>query len=114
VPHHEIARAYQGAHLMLNVSGTGSLDKAVLEAMACGLPVITANEAYTPLLHNWRDQLLIPPDAPDMLADKIQAMMKRTPDARRALGDELRAIVVRDHSLDRLAGVLMNVLGGGE
>lgn len=106
VPHHAIVREYQQAHLMLNVSSTGSIDKAVLEAMACGLPVITANEAFEPVLARWRDQLLVPMDDPDALAQKIAAMMQTPPEARRALGQQLRDIVVRDHSLDRLARVL--------
>ncbi len=110
VAHYQIAREYQRAHLMLNVSATGSIDKAVLEAMACGLPVITANEAFRAPLAQWSDQLLVPLDAPEELAAKIGAIMALPPDARRALGQDLRAIVVRDHSLERLADRLMSIL----
>lgn len=110
VAHHRIAREYQQAHLMLNVSATGSIDKAVLEAMACGLPVITANEAFRVPLAAWSDQLLVPLDAPEELSAKIGGMMALSPAARRALGQELRAIVVRDHSLDRLVDRLMSIL----
>jgi glycosyltransferase involved in cell wall biosynthesis len=37
---------YQRAHVFINLSDTGSLDKTVLEAGACGTTVVTANEAY--------------------------------------------------------------------
>lgn len=110
VPHHQIARAYQQAHLMVNVSGTGAVDKAVLEAMACGVPVISANEAFESILP---DALRVPLDAPDALAAKIRAMMHLAPDARRALGHDLRAVVVRDHSLDHLADALMDIFRQG-
>lgn len=41
---------YQGADLLVNLSDTGSLDKVVLEAMACGLAVVSSNEAYLDIL----------------------------------------------------------------
>src|SRR5690606_30009308 len=111
IPHHAIEREYQRAHLMVNVSSTGSVDKAVLEAMACGLPVITANEAFDAILRDWRDLALVPPDAPDILAAKIRHIMALPADTRRALGHDLRAVVVRDHSLERLADQLVALLG---
>jgi glycosyltransferase involved in cell wall biosynthesis len=114
VPHHAIARQYQQAHLMVNVSQTGSVDKAVLEAMACGLPVITANEAFAPILADWRDSLLVTMDAPDELAARIRGMMQMPPEARRALGQALRAVVVRDHSLERLAETLIELFETGK
>lgn len=47
---------YQWADIFLNFSLTGSVDKAVLEAMACGTPVLVSNEAFksilTPIDHN--------------------------------------------------------------
>ena len=88
-----VAAELQRAHVMVNLSATGSLDKAVLEAMACGLPVITANEAFAPLLAPWGGQLLAPPDAPQILAQRIQALMALGPAARASLGAELRALV---------------------
>ena len=42
----DIAEFYQSGDLFVNLSDTGSLDKAVLEAMACGLKILTSNEAF--------------------------------------------------------------------
>jgi glycosyltransferase involved in cell wall biosynthesis len=36
---------YRSVSLFINISNTGSLDKTILEAMACGLKVISSNEA---------------------------------------------------------------------
>lgn len=110
VPHHQIAREYRQAHLVVNVSRTGAVDKAVLEAMACGVPAISANEAFAAILP---DNLRVPLDVPDALAAKIRAIMGMSPDARRALGHDLRAIVVRDHSLDHLADALVKIFHQG-
>lgn len=114
IPHHAIVPVYQQAHLMVNISNTGAVDKAVLEAMACGLPVITANEAFQPILADWRDHLLVPAEAPDMLANKILNIMNMLPETRQALGRSLRRIVVHDHSLDHLADKLVRLFGDGQ
>ena len=36
----------QRANVFVNLSNTGSVDKAVLEAMSCGLNIVTTNEAF--------------------------------------------------------------------
>ena len=84
---------------MVNLSGTGSLDKAGLEAMACGLPVITSNAAFRPLLPSG---LVIPANHPQALADALARVAGWDEPRRRALGERLRAAVVRDHSLPAL------------
>lgn len=43
---HLVINAYHNADLFINLSTTGSMDKAVLEAMACGLQIATSNEAF--------------------------------------------------------------------
>ena len=45
VPNNEISHHLQQSDLFLNLSGTGSVDKAVLEAMACECIPLTSNEA---------------------------------------------------------------------
>ncbi len=106
----EVAREYQQADVMVNLSATGSIDKAVLEAMACGLPVVTANEAFQSILAPWKDSFLIPPDAPDELAIRLRRLMEVSPEERNALGLQLRAIVVEQHSLNHLVDELMAIL----
>lgn len=113
-PHDQVAAEYQRADVMVNLSRTGSLDKAVLEAMACGVPVVTANEAFAAVLAPWADRLLIPHDSPGKLAAAL-VRLKGLPDAERAaLGAALRARVIADHSLPRLMERLVNVLLTGE
>ena len=45
VAHSETKDFYQQADLFVNISNTGSLDKVLLEALACETPVITSNDA---------------------------------------------------------------------
>lgn len=53
VPQRYVSRFYRRAFLHLNLSQTGSLDKTVLEALACGCPVLTTNPPFKSLLREW-------------------------------------------------------------
>lgn len=114
VPHHQIAQTYQQADVMINMSNTGSVDKAVLEAMACGIPVITANEAFEPILARWGHQLLTPMDTPDVLAERISRVAALPEPERQKLGHDLREVVLCEHGLDRLTAILLSVFRTGE
>jgi len=50
IPNKDIEKFYREADIFINLSNTGSLDKAVLEAMASGLMVLTSNEAFKDIL----------------------------------------------------------------
>ncbi len=114
VNHERVVREYQEADVMVNTSKTGSIDKAVLEAMACGLPVITSNEAFREMLSPWADWLFIPPDSPGKLITSLVRLRAMGMDERQNLGSELRALVAREHSLEQLTQRLVNVLSSGE
>ena len=49
-PNKNIAEFYHRGDLFISLSDTGSLDKAALEAMACGLKILTSNEAFKNIL----------------------------------------------------------------
>jgi glycosyltransferase involved in cell wall biosynthesis len=106
----QIAGAYHQADVMVSASQTGSIDKVILEAMACGLPVITSNEAFVPVLKPWEPLLLMPPDDPAALADRVASLMALSSADRDALGHELRALVVRDYGIHQMMDRLMRVM----
>lgn len=87
------------ANLFVNTSRTGSLDKAVLEAMACGVPILTCNEALCEILGDLRGRLMFPKGDAEALAAKMSAIMGLSFAEREELGKSLRGIVIRDHGL---------------
>ena len=104
----ELPDIYQSADLLWSASGTGSLDKVLLEAMACGLPILTNNETASELLGPWAEALLIPPEASfeeaaQQFATRVLHFREQSARARRQLGIELRQTVVENHDLQRLA-----------
>lgn len=114
VSHERVVLEYQEADVMVNSSQTGSIDKAVLEAMACGLPVVTSNEAFRGLLAHWDGLLFIPPDSPGKLAASLLRLKDMTAEDRIKLGNDLREIVVREHSMERLLSNLITIFNTGE
>jgi len=99
----KIVQSLVASDIFVNMSRTGSLDKAILEAMAVGLPVLTSNEASKEILGRYRDELMYPAGGFESLADKIGRLDKMGAEARTALGANLRKIVERNHSVSSLA-----------
>jgi len=54
ISHNQILSYYQNSDLFINLSHTGSMDKVVLEAMACEKLVLTCNEAFFDFLNDQR------------------------------------------------------------
>jgi glycosyltransferase involved in cell wall biosynthesis len=110
LPHAAMASAYQGASLFASTSRTGSLDKAVLEAAASGLPPIVCNPAFTELFgKDWPDLSFAPGDATG-LAETITCWLDRSPADRQALTGKLRAEIGRSHSVDHWAESVVDMI----
>ena len=110
VPNREIPGRLVTADLFVNMSRTGSLDKAMLEAMACGLPLATCNESMHEVLGSYVGQLMYPGGDARALTDKIAMVMDMSIAVRKQLGVALRAIVVRDHDLRGFIKKIVQIL----
>jgi glycosyltransferase involved in cell wall biosynthesis len=91
----ETASLYRSAFVHLNLGETGSMDKTVLEALACGCPVLTSNPAFEDLLAP--RGLYLAERAPDAVARAILALRA---DAGAHPASALRALVVGRHDLE--------------
>lgn len=99
IPNYELPKYYQQADLFINLSGTGSLDKAVLEAMACGCLVLTSNEAFKEVLPT---ELMVIKNNPAKLAEKIKWLRQLPLVTKLELQKTLRSAVEQNHNLDKL------------
>ncbi len=100
LPYRDMPAAYARASFHVNLCATGALDKAVLEAMACGVPGIFANAEFVPLYGSFGDALRFKYGDPEDLARVLTAAIVLTPAQSAAFGSALRAAVVREHSLE--------------
>ncbi len=94
--------AYQEADLFVNLSQTGSIDKTVLEAAACGIPVLTSNEAFAKPLGEISSLLFFQRDRPEELAVRIVQMKNLPVSEKHTLAKKLRDWVAREHDLNNL------------
>ena len=91
----------------LNLSTT-ALDKAVVEAMAACVPVISTNPNAIAVLPDALKPLLAAPTGdPASVAAAIQRVLSLERGERADVGHQLREVVVRDHSLDAFFGKIL-------
>lgn len=88
----KVVETYRHADLFINLSNTGSLDKALLEAMACGLQIVTSNEAFKTIVPAENFTSLDPQE----IALKIVALSKTSASA------QLRQYVVEKNNIATL------------
>jgi glycosyltransferase involved in cell wall biosynthesis len=106
MPVDRLPEIYASAFLHLNLSETGSLDKAILESLASGCPTLTSNEAAFDLLRDFPALQLR-----HGTAQAIGAQIQRAYEDRHLLApDALRSIVDGRHDLnsyaERVCGIL--------
>ncbi|MBY0539731.1 glycosyltransferase family 4 protein [Patescibacteria group bacterium] len=105
VLHSDVPAVLALSDIFFNASQTNSLDKAVLEAMACGVVPVTSNVAYKPML----SPLGL------FVEENAEAFAKRAGEiltsvaVRNELGEKVREEVVKNHSSSRLMSVLQSV-----
>ncbi|OGZ57363.1 MAG: hypothetical protein A3B96_01305 [Candidatus Spechtbacteria bacterium RIFCSPHIGHO2_02_FULL_43_15b] len=100
--HDEMPSKYNNSDVLVNLSPTGGMDKAVLEAMSCGILVLAANETFKSILAqaNYNSMFRFG-DAEDF-SRKIVGLMSISQEERDRIGVGLRSVMVKNHSLDNL------------
>ncbi len=99
VPNNEIAPYLQQADLFVNLSQTGSVDKAVLEAMACGCLCLTSNVAFIKIVG---EDFMVKENDPVHLAEKIKLVMDLPTEQKKEISERFRQIIIHQHNLDNL------------
>jgi len=91
VPYREMPGLYNSVDILLMPTVREGLSLAVLEAMACGLPVITTDCSSMPeLIHHEKGGYLCKLDDAEDYARRIN-MLAAAPELRRAMGEYNRA-----------------------
>jgi len=93
INHKELPSYYRSHDIFVHLSKTGSIDKTLLEAMACGMKVLSSNDSARSFLNQ---TLCFKEDDSHDLAGKIIEVSKIPPDPA------LRDYVIKNHDLDKL------------
>lgn len=111
LPFRQVQESYQAADIFINSSDTDSIDKTVLEAMSCGLPVITSNAAFIDVFgEELAEYWVIPKEDLVTLSNRIVELATADKDERVRLGHRFRQIVELNHSLPALVDRLLHQL----
>jgi glycosyltransferase involved in cell wall biosynthesis len=109
VPNAELPAVYGQSVAYLNGSlGTSALDKSMLEAMACELPLITGNPKFVELFGPHAGLLYCESEEAEALADKLEGVLALKDEERVAIGAHLRKSVVDHHNVE---GLMEQVVG---
>jgi len=108
VPYVKLHKYYQMCDIFVNPSYASSLEKTVLEAMACEKPVVTSNMAYYNDVFDdeLKKKCFFKPGDYNELADKIYNFIKN--DEQR-LRNKLRKIVIENHSVENFVKNLVKI-----
>ncbi|OGP06189.1 MAG: hypothetical protein A2Z91_06390 [Deltaproteobacteria bacterium GWA2_38_16] len=98
VPHFQMPQIYHTASVLINLSKTGSLDKDVLEAMACGVLPVSTNEAFKDIL----PEMNVAKDAADA-EKKLNGILNINEKEKIDHGKVFRTYVEENHKLKVLA-----------
>jgi glycosyltransferase involved in cell wall biosynthesis len=96
----ELPRLYTQAKVSLNLGNIGSLDKVILESMACKTPAIMITPAIKDQLGEYEDLLYAENDDAALL--NMIKILKMGDDEYNRLGNGIREIVLENHSLSSL------------
>jgi glycosyltransferase involved in cell wall biosynthesis len=110
MPNGQVVQWYRRCFVHVNCSPSDhSLDKAVLEAMACGRPSLSSTLGFQETMGQWTDWLLFRHGDSEDLSRKIEWLLQQSDTKRRAIGTDMRQSVIARHNLERLAGCLVDL-----
>ncbi len=106
----EVAQLLARADAFVAMSSTGSLDKAIVEAMMSGTVVVSCNDAFAAIARRIDREICVVTRDVASLSGRLELLARLTPSERAAIGVSLRAAALADHTLpalmDRLTGIL--------
>jgi glycosyltransferase involved in cell wall biosynthesis len=109
VPHHEVPDYLNRLDVYACPSRSESFGVAVLEASACGVPVVVTNVGGLPeVVEDGKTGFIVPPENLDALAEAIETLVRR-PDLRAQMGQAGREMVAERYSWDESVRIMENV-----
>lgn len=107
----DIAEILRGAHIAVLPSYREGLPMSLLEAAACGRPIVTTDvPGCRDLVPEGRTGILVPPRDPEALAEAL-ATLVHDPAKRQSMGRAARALVEREFSRAHVVGATQALLG---
>lgn len=100
IPNDELVHEFERADCFVNLSDTHSLDKAILEPMACGVITVTSNRSIRPVFGDLADELMVE-CTPESVAERIAKLWQKPHEEKESIRGRLREVVERDHNMKK-------------
>jgi glycosyltransferase involved in cell wall biosynthesis len=111
VANQQITQWYRRSFAHVNCSPSDhSIDKTVLEAMACGKLSLSSTRGFRETMGNWADRLLFEHGNAGDLARKLEWLLLLRGAERQTIATSLRESVMKRHNLEQLADKLVALL----
>ncbi len=109
LPRERALKLVKGSEIFVLPSRAEGLSTALLEAMACGVPVVaTAVGGNTEIIEDGKTGILVRPDDPGELASAITRLLEDD-DLRRRLSNRARELVRRQYDMKRIVRKYLRV-----
>lgn len=99
IPNYKTPRIYNEHEIFVNLTPTGSFDKTILEAAACGCITLVANKSLSGEIDN---ELILDGTNPEDLASKIEFWLKMSEVQKKETSKKLQKYTLEKHGLDDL------------
>ena len=100
--HDDLPAIFNGYRAFLNFAET-ALDRSVIEAMACGLPVISTNDSVADVMPaDLHGSLIADKRSTERQSEAIHALLSLPPAELEELGSRMRGVAVDEHGIERL------------
>lgn len=104
-PRSDIERVYPTADALVHASLQEGIPNAVVEALACGLPVVVSRVSDLPLIvREANNGYVCDETRPESIADAMESLLRAPPAERAAMGARSRELAVRWFGMDRFIG----------
>jgi glycosyltransferase involved in cell wall biosynthesis len=101
-PRGDIERVYPEADALVHASLQEGIPNAVVEGMACGLPVVVSRVSDLPLIvETAKNGFVCDETSPVAIADAMQRLLETPPAERAAMGTRSRELAMRWFGMDR-------------
>ncbi len=107
VKNDETPALYRSHDVFVNLTPKGSMDKTVLEAVACGALTISANESFMGVIPQSH---ILSNSSPESLAEYIEDICLTSDVKKDEIRRNARTQVIENHSLAKLGDMLYNYI----
>jgi glycosyltransferase involved in cell wall biosynthesis len=107
VPNYKTPGIYNQNEVLINLTPSGSFDKAILEAMACECLVLVANKSFEGILPK---EFIFKENNINELVNKINFSLKLSEENKKLYGLKFRDYIYKNHNLNKSIKNIINCL----